>query len=151
MITSFSFKSTNVKRWEKDFALVPPPDLFITEEYEEMVLQYGLVCLFSAAFPLVPMLALLNNLLELRSDATKWTRFYRRPVPQIATDIGPWYQIIAAISLISIAVNGAIVVFTSELIQQYVYVWNYSPSGGYEGYTIHQLSEFNLSTTFFCK
>lgn len=141
-------QSKFVKQWEKDFALVPPPELFITEEYEEMVLQYGLVCLFSAAFPLTPLLTLLNNLVEIRCDARKWTQIYRRPVPQIATSIGPWYKIIVAISLLSIVFNGVIVVFTSELVQQYVYI---SSHGGLVNYTMNQLSEFDLTNFTYCK
>ena len=37
-----------------------------------MVLQYGFVTLFVSAFPLAPLFALLNNLIEIRLDAYKF-------------------------------------------------------------------------------
>ena len=40
-------------------------------DYAEMMVQYGYVTFFSMAFPLAPGLALLNNIVEIRSDAFK--------------------------------------------------------------------------------
>ena len=54
---------------------------FIAEEYDvlmgtfkdygEMVIQFGYCTLFVAAFPLAPMLAFINNAIEIRVDAWK--------------------------------------------------------------------------------
>jgi Calcium-activated chloride channel len=52
------------------------------------VIQFGFVTLFVAAFPLAPVFALLNNFIELRSDANKFLTQYRRPVAARATSIG---------------------------------------------------------------
>ena len=49
------------------------------DDYTELMIQYGYVVFFSAAFPLVPLLALLNNLIEVRSDAFKLCFLARRP------------------------------------------------------------------------
>lgn len=125
--------------------LVQPPDLQLTAEFEEAVVQFGIICLFSVAFPLLPLLTLFTNLLEIRFDARKWTDYYRRPVPHVAKGIGPWLKIIRAISLVSIAVNGIIVVFTSELVQQFVYLNVFSANFTFEGYLLHQLTEYNLT------
>ena len=54
------------------------------------VIQYGFVSLFSAAFPLCALLALLNNIIEIRSDASKLLRCHQRPIPRSAEDIGSW-------------------------------------------------------------
>ena len=40
-------------------------------EYNEMVLQYGYVVLFAVAAPIAPLLALANNLIEIRTDFMK--------------------------------------------------------------------------------
>lgn len=52
------------------------------------VLQFGFTTIFVAAFPLAPLLALLNNIIEIRLDAYKFVTQWRRPMPARATDIG---------------------------------------------------------------
>ncbi|CAF1302502.1 unnamed protein product, partial [Didymodactylos carnosus] len=56
-------------RWEDDYKRIEFPGLF--EEYLEMVLQFGFITIFVAAFPLAPLFALLNNWIEIRLDAHK--------------------------------------------------------------------------------
>lgn len=53
-----------------------------------LVLQFGFTTIFVAAFPLAPLLALLNNIIEIRLDAYKFVTQWRRPMPARATDIG---------------------------------------------------------------
>lgn len=54
------------------------------------VLQFGFTTIFVAAFPLAPLLALLNNVIEIRLDAYKFVTQWRRPLPSQAKDIGKW-------------------------------------------------------------
>ena len=49
-----------------------------------MVLQFGFVTIFVAAFPLAPLFALLNNWIEIRLDAGKFVKEMRRPVSEKA-------------------------------------------------------------------
>lgn len=55
-----------------------------------LVLQYGFVTLFVAAFPLAPLFALLNNIAEIRLDAYKMVTQARRPLAERVEDIGAW-------------------------------------------------------------
>ena len=41
------------------------------------VMQFGFVTLFSCAFPVAPMIALVNNIVEIRLDAKKFVRDFR--------------------------------------------------------------------------
>ena len=50
--------------------------------------QYGFVTVFVAAFPLAPLLALVNNLLEIRLDAFKFVAQLRRSTGLKCKDIG---------------------------------------------------------------
>ena len=50
--------------------------------------QYGFVTIFVAAFPLAPLLALVNNLLEIRLDAFKFVAQLRRSTGLKCKDIG---------------------------------------------------------------
>ncbi|XP_017464374.1 PREDICTED: anoctamin-7-like, partial [Rhagoletis zephyria] len=69
--TTHDVNKEKVERYLRDLKLLDwgPRSLF--PEYLEMVLQYGFVTLFVAAFPLAPFFALLNNIFEMRLDAKK--------------------------------------------------------------------------------
>lgn len=61
------------------------------------VIQFGFVTLFVASFPLAPLFALLNNIIEIRLDAKKFVTELRRPVAVRAKDIGErWAGQVAA-------------------------------------------------------
>ena len=52
----------------------------VGDDYLEMVLQYGHISMFAAALPVAPALALLNNLLEAKSDLAKLLKSRRLPL-----------------------------------------------------------------------
>ena len=61
--------------------------------------------MFVAAFPLAPLLALLNNIFEIRLDAYKYTTQTRRPLGHRARDIGIWLRILEAMTYMSVISN----------------------------------------------
>lgn len=69
------------------------------------VIQFGFVTLFVSAFPLAPLFALINNLLEVRLDAYKFVVATRRPLPERARDPGVWLSIIDIISNAAVLTN----------------------------------------------
>jgi hypothetical protein len=77
--------------------------------------------MFVAAFPLAPVFALLNNILELRIDAINFVGNFRRPVAERAQDIGSWLGILQIMSKIAVIVNSFVIAFTSEFIPRYVF------------------------------
>ena len=52
------------------------------------VIQYGFVTIFVAAFPLAPLFALINNIIEIRLDAYKFVTQWKRPLALRAQDVG---------------------------------------------------------------
>ena len=70
--------------------LSPPQYDGTFEDYLEMFIQFGYVILFSSAFPLAAVCALLNNVIEIRSDAFKLCAIFQRPFGQRARNIGTW-------------------------------------------------------------
>uniref|UniRef100_A0A2A4JBM3 Anoctamin n=1 Tax=Heliothis virescens TaxID=7102 RepID=A0A2A4JBM3_HELVI len=130
-------------QWVKDFKLVDFGNMGLFPEYLEMVLQYGFVTIFVAAFPLAPLFALINNVLEMRLDAKKFLTCYRRPVPQRVNDIGVWYRILDSIGKLSIITNGFIIAFTSDFIPRLVY--QFSNNGSMNQYVNHTLADFNVT------
>ncbi|KFW94251.1 Anoctamin-6, partial [Phalacrocorax carbo] len=141
-----------VPRWEQDYHLQPIGKLGLFYEYLEMVIQFGFVTLFVASFPLAPLLALINNMLEIRLDAWKLTTQFRRMVPQKAQDIGAWQPIMQGIAILAVITNAMIIAFTSDMIPRLVYYWSFSvpPYGSHsshtmKGYINSTLSIFNTS------
>ncbi|KAG8703718.1 hypothetical protein FRC08_002668 [Ceratobasidium sp. 394] len=85
------------------------PEYTLFGDYAEMVTQFGYVVIWSAAWPLAPLMALLNNWLELRSDAFKITAHGRRPLPQRVDTVGPWLEALSFITWVGALTNAALV------------------------------------------
>ncbi|CAH1112019.1 unnamed protein product [Psylliodes chrysocephalus] len=132
-------------RWEEDYHLQDPGRLALFDEYLEMILQYGFVTLFVAAFPLAPLCALLNNIAEIRLDAYKMVTQARRPLAERVEDIGAWYGILRAITYAAVVSNGFVIAYTSDFIPRMVYQYKYSESFNLTGYIDASLSVFNTS------
>lgn len=109
-----------------------------------------------AAFPLAPLLALLNNVIEIRLDAYKFVTQWRRPLPSQAKDIGKqhdpfvfqktwtvsrglihvslcvlvagiWYGILEGIGILSVITNAFVIAVTSDFIPRLVFAYKYGP------------------------
>ncbi|XP_071443817.1 anoctamin-6-like [Hetaerina americana] len=137
-----SSECRNFSRWEADFHLHRSDTLSLFQEMMEIVLQYGFVTLFVAAFPLAPLCALINNTAEIRLDADKLVTQYRRPLPRRTNNIGPWFTIQQTITYMAVAVNGFIIAFTSEFIQRLIYIMTVSEDRSLAGYVNFTLSVY---------
>uniref|UniRef100_A0A8C0C240 Anoctamin n=1 Tax=Buteo japonicus TaxID=224669 RepID=A0A8C0C240_9AVES len=134
-------------RWEQDHDLQIFGALGLFYEYLEMVIQFGFITLFVASFPLAPLLALMNNILEIRVDSWKLTTQYRRPVAAKAHSIGVWQEILNGMAILSVVTNAFIVAFTSDMIPRLVYYYAYSENedSPMSGYINNSLSVFQIS------
>ncbi|XP_038636419.1 anoctamin-4 isoform X5 [Scyliorhinus canicula] len=117
-------------QWEKDYNLQPMNAYGLFDEYLEMILQFGFTTIFVAAFPLAPLLALLNNIIEIRLDAYKFVTQWRRPLASRAKDIGIWYGILEGIGILSVITNAFVIAVTSDFIPRLVYAYKYGPCAG---------------------
>ncbi|KAJ6471863.1 calcium-activated chloride channel-domain-containing protein [Mycena sanguinolenta] len=88
-------------------AALPEYELF--GDYSEMVTQFGYVALWSTIWPLAPVMALVNNFFELRSDAFKITVHNRRPIPSRTDTIGPWLDTLSFLTWLAAVTNSALV------------------------------------------
>ncbi|MBN3321994.1 ANO4 protein, partial [Atractosteus spatula] len=140
-------------QWEKDYNLQPMNAYGLFDEYLEMILQFGFTTIFVAAFPLAPVLALLNNIIEIRLDAYKFVTQWRRPLASRAKDIGIWYGILEGIGILSVITNAFVIAVTSDFIPRLVYAYKYGPCAGQGqagekcmvGYVNASLSIFQVS------
>jgi hypothetical protein len=111
-----------------------------------MFMQFGFITIFVSAFPLAPLFALFNNILEIRVDSNKFTSIYRRPPGSRAENIGLWQFALEAIGLLSVVTNGLVIAFTSDFIDKMVYRSN--NGGNLSGYvaTFTPFSPLNATT-----
>jgi len=75
----------------------------------------GYVVLFSAAFPLAGVCALINNLMEIRSDAFKLAHVHQRPFGQRVANIGTWQNALSILSLAAVIVNCALIGLSGQV------------------------------------
>jgi hypothetical protein len=89
-------------------------------EYMSKIIVMGQIALFSGAFTLAPALALLYNLIEIRTDAYKLLRATRRPQYEGAAGIGPFMSLLRGVSYAAILTNAALIAWTSVQLQSYL-------------------------------
>ncbi|XP_017287082.1 anoctamin-4 isoform X2 [Kryptolebias marmoratus] len=143
----------SLPQWERDYNLQPMNAYGLFDEYLKMILQFGFTTIFVAAFPLAPLLALINNIIEIRLDAFKFVTQWRRPLPSQAKDIGIWYGILEGIGILSVITNAFVIAVTSDFIPRLVYAYKYGPCAGQSqsgegcmmGYVNASLSIFQVS------
>ncbi|EDO48048.1 predicted protein [Nematostella vectensis] len=141
-------KNKQLPQFEQDYNLQPQEEHNLFWEYLEIVLQYGFVTMFIAAFPLAPLFSLLNSIVEIRVDAINFVSQFRRPDTMIAEDIGAWYRILETLTRLSVLINAFVLSFTSEFIPKLVYKLKYAPEGSegtLEGYLNNSLSAINVT------
>ncbi|TKS70194.1 Anoctamin-5 Gnathodiaphyseal dysplasia 1 protein [Collichthys lucidus] len=127
-------------RWEQDHVLQNFSQLGLFYEYLEMVVQFGFITLFVASFPLAPLLALFNNILEIRVDAWKFTT----TVQTTGGIQGPKHRSVAGNPQCS-GYFAFIMAFTSDMIPRMVYLYAISEGTSMRGYVNNSLSIYNIS------
>ncbi len=75
------------------------------EDYGELVIQYGYIALFGLAFPPAAIVCLINNMIEIRSDAFKILFISKRTPANDAADIGKWLDMLKLISVFAVWTN----------------------------------------------
>lgn len=80
-----------------------------------MTIQLGYVILFSSAFPPAALCAMLNNLIEIRSDAFKLGYVCQRPFGQRVPNIGTWQNCMEYMSIMAVLVNCALIGLSGQV------------------------------------
>lgn len=98
------------------------------------MIQLGFVLLFGAIFPLAPVIALLNNLVFIRLDASKLTYTRKRytgkcslivncarPIAQKVGGLGVWEDVLQIMSVVGILTNCCLMGITSSQLSRILY------------------------------
>lgn len=86
----------------------------VTDDLREMVVQFGYLALFSVVWPLTACSFLVNNWIELRSDAVKICIEMQRPTPHRADSIGPWLDSLSFLGWLGSITSAALVYLFSN-------------------------------------
>lgn len=116
-----------LRDWLRNYHLANSDAFSLFNEFLEMVVQFSFTTIFVAAFPLAPLLALINNIFEIRLDAIKMVRLERRLVPRKTNDIGVWTKVLEAIGVLAVIANGLVIGVSSDFIPRLVYRYRYGP------------------------
>jgi len=104
---------------EQEYILEPVDTMMgILTQYASLTVQFGYVTLFVTAFPLTPLLAWLQNYIDLGADAESLLLRSQRAFPRGAQDIGTWLTIFRYLGNISVVTNAAVITFTSGILEQ---------------------------------
>lgn len=111
---SITADSASVSRaaWEAEINLEEYEGTF--DDYAEIVLQMGLVTMFSLGLYVLPLFAMLETLLQIRVDAYKLTALTRRPDPNLAETVGVWGALMDAMATIAVLTNSGIICFATK-------------------------------------
>ncbi|KAJ3058461.1 hypothetical protein HDU99_006795 [Rhizoclosmatium hyalinum] len=85
------------------------PEYNLYYDYAELGNQFALIVMFSIVWPLAGVCFLVNNWMEVRTDAFKICRAVRRPIPREGRGIGPWFGIFWVVSVVGAVCTGWIV------------------------------------------
>jgi len=83
-------------------------------DLDELIIQFGYICIFVVAFPLAPAVGLISIVLEIVVDQYKMSNLVRRPIPQGGQDLGDWVELLYIIAAVSVTVNIAIICFVTD-------------------------------------
>jgi hypothetical protein len=83
-------------------------------DYNELAIQFGYSTLFAVALPVAPLLAMINNCAEMRTDAYKLCKVHRRPEYATRQDIGSWQTVLETIAVMSVMTNAMLTGFVGS-------------------------------------
>lgn len=86
------------------------------DDYLEMIITFGYVTLFAAAFPLASFISMIFIYFEARSDLYKLEKLVKRPRVKKAYNIGSWIYVLEFMAITSIFTNIILFTFASDQI-----------------------------------
>ena len=105
------------QRFESELELKDYEGTF--DDYAEIVLQMGLVSMFTLGWYLVPTFGVIEVLVQIRVDAYKLAAQTKRPDPSPAESVGTWGVLMESMGLLAVWANAGIIVFTTRSFSRY--------------------------------
>eukprot|EP01048_Picozoa_sp_COSAG05_P013010 COSAG05_NODE_1345_length_5128_cov_2.221316_3_plen_1405_part_00 len=103
---------TDVEWLDKQYFLADFDGTF--DDFSQMAIQFGFLALFAPACPIAPLLALINNVTEIRTDAYKVVNMGRRPEWTTCHTIGAWKDVLKTLSVVAVVTNATMICFVGS-------------------------------------
>lgn len=97
---------------EEQYAMEPYEGMF--DNFSQMVTQFGYLALFAPACSLAPLLAFINNVTEIRTDAWAVCNLTQRPPWKSSDSIGAWASVLRVMAMVAVVVNSTMVFFVGS-------------------------------------
>jgi len=86
------------------------------DDMGEMVIQFGYVTMFVIALPITPLLAFINNIIELKVDGYKLVKESQRPHPNGSFGLGAWNGVLGFFSIVAVGTNVALITWRTDVV-----------------------------------
>lgn len=83
-------------------------------DFNDRTVQFGYIVLFAPAFPLAPLLAFVNNIIEIRAAGYKLCHGYRRPVVKHRLGLGTWMTALNTLGFLAVIMNSTMINFVGR-------------------------------------
>ncbi len=89
-------------------------------ETSEVFILFGLATLYSCACPIVPMIVMIHNMVDINSSLLVAYTTTRRPLAQVATNIDPWLSIAEFMAITAVLTNCLLLYFSTPTLHEWV-------------------------------
>jgi len=98
----------------------------LSDDYMQIIFPVLFVMFFGIAFPVASILVPMLCIVQLRCDAWKLVHTFRRPYPNMVSNIGPWrMSLLEAASYVAVNVNWGLVVFRLQVFPGLTVSWKF--------------------------
>ena len=95
-------------------------DLQAINEMSEVFILFGLATLYCCACPIVPVIVMFHNILDINCDLFVNYATTRRPLAQLASNINPWLTIAEFMAVAAVISNGLLLFFSTPSLHNWV-------------------------------
>ena len=85
-----------------------------------MFILFGLATLYSCACPIATLIVLVHNLVDVNVDLKLRYMVTRRPIQQMATNIGPWLSIAHFMAVVAVISNCLLLYFSTPKLREWL-------------------------------
>jgi hypothetical protein len=96
-------------------------ELSVINEMSDIFILFGLATLYACACPIVPIIVIVHLIIDINLSLYVNNTAVRRPIAQIATNIGPWLSIAEFMAVAAVISNCLLLYFSTPVLTGWLY------------------------------